>query len=172
MISCSLTIDRAVLQGPHRAENRGSGASALPQTAGFGRWAKAEPTCSSEQRMDARNAGSGVHARPGRLLTPRARGGASGSPQNRRLCSIRSRCRGLKCSAKMGVLTVISGLRWVLERGRSRRSCRACWPESCCGRGEVLYKTQHIHMQPCKPPPAQCLLLQAYVPARILRATG
>ena len=110
MISCSLTIDRAVLQGPHRAENRGSGASALPQTAGFGRWAKAEPTCSSEQRMDAQNAGSGVHARPGCLLTPRARGGASGSPQNRRLRSIRSRCRDLKSSAKMGVLTAISGL--------------------------------------------------------------
>ena len=35
VISCSLTIDKAVLQGPHRAENRGSGASALPQTAGF-----------------------------------------------------------------------------------------------------------------------------------------
>ena len=82
----------------------------VPQTAGFGRWAKVESTASSSQGMDAQNAGSGVHARPGRLLTPRARGGTFGSPLNRRLRSIRSRCRGLKCSAKMGVLTVISGL--------------------------------------------------------------
>ena len=82
----------------------------MPPTAGFGRWAKAEATSSASQRMDAQNAGSGVHARPGRLLTPRARGGASGSPQNRRLQSIRSRCRSLKCFAKMGVLTVISVL--------------------------------------------------------------
>ena len=107
MISCSLTIDRAVLQGPHRAGKHGGGASALPQTAGFGCRAKAEPTALGCQGMDAQNAGSGVHARPGCLLTPRARGGASGSPQNRRLRSIRSRCRGLKSSAKMGVLTVI-----------------------------------------------------------------
>jgi hypothetical protein len=95
------------MQGPHRAGKRGGGASALPQIAGFGRWAKAEPTASGCQGMDAQNAVSGVHARPGRLLTPRARGGAFGSPLNRRLRSIRSRCRGLKCSAKMGVLTVL-----------------------------------------------------------------
>ena len=126
VISCSLTIDRAVLQGPHRAGKRGGGASVVPPTAGFGRWAKAEATSSASQRMDAQNAGSGVHARPGRLLTPKARGGASGSPQNRRLQSIRSRCRSLKCFAKMGVLTVISVLLGEqAQRAFPRQLCTA-----------------------------------------------
>jgi hypothetical protein len=63
------------MQGPHRARKRGGGASVVQPTVDFGRRAKAEPTTLGCQGMDLQNASSGVHARPGRLLTPRARVG-------------------------------------------------------------------------------------------------